>query len=88
MLVEKDRTILAINKVAEKEGRRLGIKCSSMPPLERHKGCKANAALSTQEYQCAKWKGVYGDVITFWLPLEEYPDCFIHFSVGQKLNYE
>jgi hypothetical protein len=33
MLIEKNRTILAINRAAEKDGRPLGIKCSSMPPL-------------------------------------------------------
>jgi hypothetical protein len=88
MLVERNRTILALNRAAEKEGRQIGIKCSSMPPLERHSGCKANAALSTKECQYAKWKGNFGDVITYWMPIDEYPDYFIHFSVGQKLTYE
>jgi hypothetical protein len=87
MPVEKNRTILAVNRAAEKDGRRLGIKCSSMPPLERHSGCKANAVLSTKEYQYAKWKGSFGDVITYRPPIDGYPDYFIHFSVGRKLNY-
>jgi hypothetical protein len=87
-LIEKNRTVLAVNRVAEKSGMQLGIKCSSIPPLESHKGCKANAALSTKEYQCSKWKGKLGDVLTYWLPIDEYPDYYVHFSVGLRLDYE
>jgi hypothetical protein len=87
-LIERNRTVLAVNKAAEKSGMQRGIKCSSIPPLASHKGCKANAALSAKEYQYSKWKGGLGDVITYWLPIDGYPDYYIHFSVGLRLDYE
>jgi hypothetical protein len=62
-LIAKNRTVLAINRAAEKGGFQLNVKCSSMPPLEAHRKCKANAALSTKESQYVKWKGNIGDVV-------------------------
>ena len=87
-LIEKSRTILAVNKASEKDGSQVGTTCSSKPPLEAHKICKANAALAAQEYRYIKWKGESRDVISFWLPIDGYPEYFIHFSVGYKLSYE
>jgi hypothetical protein len=87
-LIERNRTVLAVNRIAEKSGMQLGIKCSSIPPLASHKGCKADAALSAKEYQYSKWKGGLGDVITYWLPIDGCPDYYIHLSVGLRMNYE
>lgn len=45
MLINKEREIIASNKVGQNVGRLPGIKCSSLQPLGSHKGCKANEAL-------------------------------------------
>jgi hypothetical protein len=88
-LVYKDRTVIAINKVGEQAGRKkVGIKCSTMPPLESHKMCKANDCIKNHTATYAKWKGDLEDVVTFWLPIDGYYDYFIHFSVGAAIKYE
>lgn len=88
MLINKDREIIASNKAGEERGRTAGIKCSSLLPATGHKGCKANEALKNHEYTYRKKKGDLGDVVSFWLPIDGYPDYLIHFSVGGTVKYE
>jgi hypothetical protein len=81
-------TVLAVNRTAEKCGMQIGIKCYSIPPLESHRWCNANAALIAKECRYSKLKGSLGDVITYLLPVDGYPDYYIHFSVGFRIDYE
>lgn len=88
MLLNKEREIIASNKAGQDLGRIPGMKCSSIQPLASHQGCKANEALRTHEYTYRKRKGNLGDVVSFWLPIDGYPDYLIHFSVGGPIKYE
>ena len=87
MLILKSREIVACNKVAEEAGTRIGTKCSTMEPPERHKGCEATKAFETHTAIYHRRKiGLY-DTYTFWLPIDGYPDYLIHFPVGVLGHY-
>lgn len=82
MLVHKDRTILAVNKTAEKEGFPTGIRCIEMGKKEHHKGCLANQALAEQTAKRAvgytEFQGAVLD--SYWIPLADSEDLFLHFA--------
>lgn len=88
MLIDKSRTILALNPAAEAEGRQLGSCCSLIEPLEKHKGCRAQQAWQTGAASVRKKPGKLGDIISFWLPISGYPDYLVHFSVGASQKYD
>lgn len=87
-LTYKNREIIALNAACEKIGRSKGMKCISHGAPEGHRGCLANQALRTQRPVFKKTK--YGDkeMITYWLPVDGYPDVFIHFGVGVTIDYD
>jgi hypothetical protein len=75
----KRRTVLAVNKAAEKEGLTIGGKCWANTPKEIHAVCKADVALKEQ-------KGVYAlnadkSLMAYWIPVEGYADTYMHFSI-------
>ncbi len=88
MLIDKERNILAVNKIAPLTGRVAGIKCATVLPLEQHKGCKLSQADETGEASYRKKVGALGDVVSFWVPIDGYPGYFVHFSVGSVKKYE
>lgn len=88
MLVDKQRNIIAANKIAPSTGRIVGQKCVLVEPLEQHKGCKAGEAWSKGVASYRKKTGKLGDVISFWVPIDGYPDYLVHFSVGSIKKYE
>jgi hypothetical protein len=78
-LIQKDRTVLAVNKAAEKGGCTVGFKCFDGSDKDKHKGCKANLALKERQ-------GVYQvfpemSLVCFWIPVEGYEDVYVHFAV-------
>jgi hypothetical protein len=78
-LIQKDRTVLAVNKAAEKAGMAVRVKCIDTPSKDSHAGCKANAALKER-------KGIYQlnadkSLVRFWIPVEGYDDIYVHFSI-------
>jgi hypothetical protein len=89
-LTHKSRRILAVNPAAKSVGKDVCLYCSKIGPPEGHKICQANKALKERK---SAW--VYVDrtagggnkFVTFWLPIEGYPDLYIHFSCGNKINY-
>ncbi len=86
-LVHKSREVIAVNSACASFGRNPGVKCNEQGPAEAHSGCLANRALSSQE---ATYKSmILGDkhIISYWLPIEGYPDYFIHFGVGVTIDY-
>jgi hypothetical protein len=88
-LIHKDRTILVLNKAGEKVGWQTGTKCSSIPPLEAHKICKANEAIKNHVYTYAETEGnLGGESVYFWIPVDGYNDYFIHFAIGRRVKYE
>lgn len=88
MLIDKKRNIIAANKIAPDTGRIEGEKCALVEPLDQHKGCKAEEAWSTNAASYRKKIGKLGDVVSFWVPIDGYPDYLVHFSVGSIKKYE
>ncbi|SFL93599.1 hypothetical protein [Pelosinus propionicus] len=86
-LTHKNREIIALNAACQKFGRTEGMKCSTHGAPEAHKGCLANQALDTQQPTFKKIKFGEREIITYWLPIEGYPELFIHFSVGVTTDY-
>lgn len=81
-LVHKSRMIMAANPVGISLGRIPGIKCSTLPPASSHEGCLGNKALSEN---CAKLKKLVTPEyqrMVYWVPVEGYPDYFLHFSIA------
>lgn len=83
MLVHKDRTILARNKLAESVGYTLGTRCSDMGNKEDHKGCQANLALSegTAKRAVGYYEPMNMVLDSYWVPLAGMDDIFLHFSI-------
>lgn len=88
MLVNKRRDILAVNKVCSKAGGVAGIKCTSIGTPDQHKGCLANRALSSQQATYCKSEGHGKMVIGYWIPVDGFPEIFVHFGVGTMINYD
>ncbi|MDL2233541.1 hypothetical protein LJC63_08210 [Ruminococcaceae bacterium OttesenSCG-928-L11] len=78
-LIQKDRTVLAVNKAAAAQGNQVGVRCVEEPPKEGHAGCLANQALRERT-------ACYGLTnnkkrLRFWIPVEGCDDVFVHFSI-------
>ena len=89
-LAHKSFLVLAVNPAASLIGRKVGMICAKHGPPEAHKGCLAVAMFKKQK---AMWKaappseeGKLGKV-AFWLPIEGYPDFYLHFGVGFQKDY-
>lgn len=78
-LVHKDRTIIAANEIARKNGWEVGLVCSKIATPQNHKGCKANIALSTKTGQA----NITGEgSIRYWLPVIGCDDVFVHVTIN------
>ena len=87
-LVHKSREVIAVNTACAAFGRTPGMRCIEQGAPEAHRGCLANQALQTQT---ATYKTITrGDktIISYWLPINGYPDYFIHFGVGVTIDYQ
>ncbi len=86
MLIQKDRTILAVNDLARTMGIPAGIKCHSLGSDHGEDGncgrCKANLALRTGETVCEESTTGDTPVRGYWMPLAEAPDLYVHFCIG------
>lgn len=86
MLIEKNRTILAVNDLAKKIGIPTDIKCFSLNPevgaADHCKQCKANIALRTGEAVVEKGPINGAEVIGYWLPVKGVPDVYVHLGIG------
>ena len=51
-------------------------------------GCMAEEAWKNGEASYRKKVGKLGDVVSFWIPVDGYPDYLVHFSVGSIQKYE
>ncbi|WP_231038449.1 hypothetical protein [Pectinatus haikarae] len=87
-LVHKSREVIAVNDACAAIGRIKGMNCATHGAPEAHRGCLADQALSKQ--QSAFKKIEFGDktIISYWLPVEGYPELFIHFGVGVTIDYD
>jgi hypothetical protein len=87
LLVHKNRTVLAVNDRARDSGVSVGIKCFSLNPEigsnDNHcKHCKATLAVETGD--AIRSQGLTGgqDSISYWIPLKETPDVYVHFAIS------
>jgi hypothetical protein len=83
LLILKNREIVAINKVSEESGIKVGTKCSDMQPPQRHQGCRSNEAFETRKAVGNK----RGMVYALWVPIDGYPEYLVHFPVGAMGQY-
>jgi hypothetical protein len=85
MLVQKDRTILAVNDLCRSVGTPTGVKCFSLNPealTTTCKQCKANLALREHRTVCTESTQNGHRIIGYWMPLKEEKDVYVHFGVG------
>ncbi|MDR3175104.1 MAG: hypothetical protein LBU06_01010 [Desulfovibrio sp.] len=89
-LTDKSFLVLAVNPAAGAIGREAGMTCAKHGPSEGHKGCKAQKTIKEHR---ATWtaippaqEGKLGTVV-FWLPIDGYPDYYLHFGVGSGKDY-
>jgi hypothetical protein len=86
MLIQKNRTVLAVNDLAKKIGIPTDIKCFSLNPEEGVSGhckqCKANVALRSGEAVVERGPVNGAEVIGYWLPVKGLPDVYVHLGIG------
>ena len=88
-LVHKSRQVMAVNKAMERQGIvKPGMTCAQIGTPEAHKGCLANKALASGEAAFVHMPLPGRDGVGFWIPLDDYPDFFVHFSVGLTIDYK
>lgn len=85
-LINNKFIIVAANESYKALGGTAGMRCNTLGTPELHHGCKAIESLNSQETQIltsdksgVKWT-------TYWIPVNGYPDYFIHFTDGMN-NY-
>jgi hypothetical protein len=88
-LVHKSFYVMAVNKAHKKTGAlKAGMRCIDSGPPQCHAGCLAQKAVKEKhaEYRYNK----YGEIesVGFWIPLDDYPEFFLHFTVGLTINYK
>ena len=88
-LVHKSREVMAVNKAHQKLGYlHPGMNCAKQGSPEAHKGCLANKTLKYGQAAYTIMKPAAGkEIIAYWLPVDGYPDFFIHFCVGNTIDY-
>ena len=86
-LVHKSKEVIATNTACKVVGLEKGMNCATHGAPEAHKGCLANKALRSQEATFKKAKYAEKEIISYWLPVDGYPELFIHFGVGATINY-
>ena len=84
-LTHKSKRIVAVNPACQAIGREVGMVCATHGPPEAHQGCLAAGAVRDQD---AKWKPAGKEhTMAFWLPINGYPDFFIHFAMGYAVDF-
>ena len=74
-LIDKGNHVLAVNQAA---GLTEGQVCAKIGAPESHRGCRKALALSTRTAQVDR---PVENKIRAWVPVEEYPEVVVHFSV-------
>ena len=78
-LIDKGNMTIAVNQFASEHGLEAGQICAKIGAPESHRGCLKNAAFKEN---VAKIDRPAQNKIRGWLPIENYPDVVVHFSVG------
>jgi hypothetical protein len=86
LLIQKDRTVLAVNLMAQKAGVQPGIKCFSLNPEGAPDGkcrqCRADEALGQSVAMHAEVTRNDKTLRTYWIPLDDASDIYVHFTLG------
>lgn len=82
ILIDKNRSIIEINKVAEERGYPVGVPCISMGEKKHHASCKLNIALRKKiSVRNVEYIDFLDQVVdTYWIPLAGEEDLYIHFA--------
>lgn len=82
ILIDGNRTIIEINKVAEERGYPVGVQCISMGEKKHHASCKLKIALrEKRSVRNVEYIDFLGQVVdTYWIPLAGEEDLYIHFA--------
>lgn len=78
-LIDKGNVTIAVNRFASEHGLEIGQICAKIGAPESHRGCLKSAALKEK---IAKIDRPSESKIRGWIPIEDYPDVVVHFSVG------
>lgn len=81
IIINKSRNIIAANETARGTGRVEGVTCATLKPLEMHKGCLAAKAWESGVFQMSRRETPRGEALVCWLPLKDYPDYLLHFTI-------
>jgi hypothetical protein len=92
-LINRKRDILASNALARQTGRVTGTKCFSFNKDANGKNtctgtCMANEALDQREARIRKDQINGLEIASYWVPVPELEDCFVHFAIGVKALME
>jgi len=86
LLIHKNRTILAVNDSARSAGIPEGIKCHALSsdrgPDSACSRCQANHSLRTGETSVSWETQGATPIRSYWMPLKEVQDVYIHFGIG------
>ncbi|SPF44983.1 conserved hypothetical protein [Syntrophobacter sp. SbD1] len=86
LLIQKDRTVLAVNALAQTAGVQPGIKCFTLNPEGAPDGkcrqCRANEALGQGVATRSEVTRNGKTLSTYWIPLDEPSDIYVHFTLG------
>lgn len=86
-LLERNRSIVAANALGRKFGMVQGAKCHSLNP-EAHgnhcRQCRANEALDKRQAVTSRTQFQGQEIESYWIPLPDSDDYYIHFGIGVK----
>lgn len=86
-LVHKTTEVIAVNKAHFLQP---GVRCARTGRNGPHIGCRAQESLKKQQpISCIGFSPVEKkEVVGYWLPLDDYPNYFIHTGIRLLVNYE
>ncbi|MDR2945682.1 MAG: hypothetical protein LBV79_02910 [Candidatus Adiutrix sp.] len=78
------KRIVAVNPAARAFGRVEGMVCSQHGSPEQHQGCLAGKVARQGQSTCLPPMADGTGLSVFWLPIEGYPEYYIHFASAYK----
>jgi hypothetical protein len=88
-LVHKSFCVMALNKASEANGvLKTGMKCNKIGKSENHAGCLAQKAIAAKKPMYSYKRCDDRDQIGYWIPLDDYPDFYVHFGIGYTTDYK
>ena len=88
-LVHKSFYVMALNKACAKSGvLEPGMKCNKIGRPQDHAGCLAQKAITSGQTMYCYNRRDDRDQIGYWIPLDEYPEFYVHFGIGQTIDYK